>query len=407
MFVLSAFADRPYWASCLEPLLYPSGCSFYRPFSYREDYVAEPLRSELKDDARLDAFLSDARRNIGIFGIRFKDESEPEYRGQFIPLRKVSLTNVQVSNTYQLSFKIGEYVMLTPNLTFHSIGLDDIIDYSKPEDTLLFEIPQTKVVGFGSLAYESVLSSPLWDRLAEDQRLSPMARRNFLGTIVLRLIQISERGEISPLLADSLEPQARRKIYGFKLESNKTYDLDLAYDRILTKGENLPPDASKMPEATSFDFAFRSPTEHFDIAQDRVAITGNYRRQTIWVEPKVGRPGPIALDWIGVKKTDKDSMADPKIDKILPLHVPVLARDQKWPRERILYAIIVSVSVIGALTALYLAYKGTQLGPQPQPQPGQQPIQTPPSIVPIWTAVAAFFLATATAYLKDLIKGKS
>lgn len=404
MFVLCAFADRQYWASCLEPLLYPSGCSFYRPFSYREDYVAEPLRSELKDDARLDAFLSDARRNIGIFGIRFKDETEPEYRGQFIPLRAVSLTNVQVSNTYQLSFKIGDYVKLTPNLTFHSIGLDGIIDYSKPEDTLLFEIPQTKVVGFASLAYEPILSSPLWDKLADDQGLSLVARRNFLGTIVLRLIQINERGETSPLLGDSLEPQARRKMYGFKLESNKTYDLDLAYDRILTKGETLPPDAGKLPEVTSFDFAFRSPTEHFDIAQDRMAITGNYRRQTIWVEPKVGRPGPIFLDWIGVKKTDKDSMADPKIDKILPLHVPVLAREQKWPRERILYATVVAVSIIGALTALYFAYTG---GAQPGPQPGQQAAQPPLSKVPVWTAVAAFFLATATAYLKDLIRGKS
>jgi hypothetical protein len=79
----------------------------------------------------------------------------------------------------------------------------------------------------------------------------------------------------------------------------------------------MPPELGQLPVGMPYDFAFKSPMEHFDIAQDRVLITGNYRRQTIWVEPKVGRPGAIFLDWIGVKKADKDSIADPKTLKIL------------------------------------------------------------------------------------------
>jgi hypothetical protein len=411
MFILSAFADRPYWLSCLEPLLYPSGCSFYRPFSYREEYVAEPLRSELRNPVRLDAFLSDQERNTGLFGIRFKDESEPQYRGRFIPLRKVRLTNVQVSDTYQLSFKIEEYIKLTANETLQSVGLDDIVDYRNPEDTLLFEIPETKLEAFSSFSSQPNLPSRLWDKLADDQTLSQIARRNFIGTIVLRLVQISERGETTPLIPESLEPTVRHKTFGFRLESNKSYDLDLAYNRILSSGEKMPPEVEKSPpevekkaEGMPFDFAFRSPSEHFDIAQDRVPLTGNYRRQTIWLEPKVGRPGPIFLDWIGVKKTDRDSMADPKIDKILTLHVPVLTLAEKWPTERIVYAVIVTVTFVGALVSLYFAIR---LGTRPVVQTPQQPAQPPSPLIPLLTSIAAFSLATSAAYFKDVIKGKS
>jgi hypothetical protein len=405
MFILSAFADRPYWLSCLEPLLYPSGCSFYRPFSYREEYVAEPMRSTLKTPDHLHTFLSDQKRNSGIFGIRFKDEGEPQYRGRFIPLREVRLTNVQVSDTYQLSFKVGEYINLTPNGRLQSLELDGIVNYQDPEDILLFEVPESKVEDFSSLSSQPGLPSRLWDKLGDDQNLSLIARRNFIGAFVLRLVQISERGEPTPLIPKSLEPTVRHPTFGFRLEANKAYDLDLAYNRILSAGENMPPEADKLPEGMPFDFAFRSPAEHFDIAQDRMPLTGNYRRQTIWLEPKVGRPGTVFLDWIGVKKADRDSMADPKIDKILPLHVPVLTLAEKWPTERIVYAVIVIVSFVGALVSLYFAYR---LGTRPVAETPQQQVPPPPSpLIPLFTSIAAFFLATSAAYLKDLIKGKS
>jgi hypothetical protein len=254
------------------------------------------------------------------------------------------------------------------------------------------------------LSSQPSLPSRLWDKLADDQNLSLIARRNFIGAIVLRLVQISERGETTSLIPGSLEPTVRHSTFGFRLEANKPYDLDLAYNRILSAGESMPPEVDKLPEGMPFDFAFRSPAEHFDIAQDRVPLTGNYRRQTIWLEPKVGRPGPVFLDWIGVKKADKDSMADPKIDKILPLHVPVLILAEKWPTERIVYAVIVIVSFVSALISLYFAYR---LGTRPVVQVPQQPAQPPSPLIPLLTSVAAFFLATSAAYLKDLIKGKS
>lgn len=403
MFILSAFADRQYWPSCLEPLLYPTGCSFYRPFSYREGYLAESLRNELKDPARREKFLSDADRNKGIFGIRFKDESEPQYRGVFIPLREIKLTNVQFSDSFQLSFKVDQYVKLTPQGTLHSIGLRGIVDYEEPENTLLFEIPDDETEAFSAFSYQADLPSHLWDKLADDESLSQIARGNFIGTLLLRLIRVSERGEPAALTPTSLEPKLQHPVYGFKLETGRAYDLDLAYHRILAAGESLPAHLATLPKEMPYDFAFKSPPEHFDIAQDRLPITGNYRRQAIWVEPKVGRPGSIFLDWIGVKKTDKDSMADPKIDKVLPLHVPVISLAKNWPAERIVYAVVVGISFVGALICSYLAYRvGTQL----KPASGQAATQTSSPVVPLLTAMAAFFGATFFGYLKDLIKGE-
>lgn len=350
MFMLCAFADKMYWASCIEPLLYPKGCSFYRPFSYREDYISPSLLSVFKDINQLEKLLPIESWNNGIFCIRFRDESEPKYRGIFIPLRLITLTNVNVTDTIQVNFRLGGYVRLSPQRKLRAFSLDGIVDYKKEEYMLLIDIPPNKTERINSLEYQPDFPAGLWDSLAEDESLSPIAKENFTGTAVLRLVQISERGEITPL-----SPKLIRKdkkdlgVYGFELRSGNLYDFDFAYSRIIAPKESI--------QQIQFDYSFNSPIAHLDVSRDRIVITGNYRREPIWIRPKVGLPGPTFLEWIGMNKTEKGIAADPSRDKILDFRLPVKLLYRFWSRERIINSVLTVTFLVLSGVFFYLAIK--------------------------------------------------
>lgn len=396
MFILATFADKGYWPSCLEPLLYPTDCSFYRPFSYREAYVSPSLLNVFNSD-QLEKLLLTKSWNNGIFGIRFRDETQPEYRGKFIPLRLVTLTAVEVTDSLQVSFRLGEYVRLSEQLKLQPIILDGIVDYSKPEDTLMVEIPLDRVQVLSSLAHQPEFPMGLWDRLADDAALSEIARQNFMGTIVLRLKRVSERGETGGLTPTALQPKANDRAYGFVLRSGKVYDLDLAYQRIIAPGQPLP----QIP----YEFAFRSPFDHFNVSRDRLRITGNYRREVVWIQPRVGRPAPTVLEWVGVKSGEKDLIADPKKDKILPLQIPILSQDRFWTHGRTIDFIFTAILLAAAVASFYFAINTSLIpgvaGDLPQVQ------QRASDLSKILTAVGAACAGLFGAFLKDFMKGRS
>src|SRR5438105_589840 len=131
MFVLATFADGPYWTSSLEPLCYPIGISFYRPFSYRTNYVfPDTLLEVFTSAARLSTFLKDPLQNTGVFGMRFRDST---HRGNFVPLRKITLTSIVLTDTIQIRFSVGDYVKLSPDGTLPLINIADVVPVGQSE----------------------------------------------------------------------------------------------------------------------------------------------------------------------------------------------------------------------------------------------------------------------------------
>ena len=112
MFALCTYIDRERWASGFEPLLYPTGVTFYRPFSYRSQYFhPEQLADQLADPAQCKSLLSQAAWNDGFFGIRFRDESAPSFLPLFVPLRKLTIVGVEVVDNINITFRLGSYVV--------------------------------------------------------------------------------------------------------------------------------------------------------------------------------------------------------------------------------------------------------------------------------------------------------
>jgi hypothetical protein len=377
MFLISTYVDGPYWVSSLEPLLYPTGCSFYRVFSYREDYVyPKTFLETLIDEDQSAAFLADSARNDGLFGLRFKNTEEIEYRGMFIPLRQVTLTTIIPSDTLQIQFRLGNYVDFNADRKFRSISLDGIIDSSRPENLLLLEVSKSLK---SNLTFSAELPKLFWEKLGEDTAFSRHARENFKGTVTLRVVSVHERGKKESLLPESIEEKGRIRTFGFKFRSGKVYDIQLAINRSITQ------DISDVH--APFEYLLKAPANHYLVSKDRLAVSGNYRVENVWLQPIVSEPAPVALEWLPVKKGEEGILADPNRDKILPSSTLILAVSKFWNKARIIDALL---SLAFLIVATFFFYKASVMNLQDK------------ALVAAGAAAAALF----ANFIKDFIKGR-
>jgi hypothetical protein len=250
MFILCTYADAMRWKSAIEPLLYPAGCSFYRTFSYRHEYIGESLLNTFRGDSTiLREFIQNGNRNKGIFGMRFKTEAS---HGQFVPLRYVSLTEPpKVSDTVDLRFRLGDYIELAPGPALNVIPLNEIIDYTKQgETTLMTEIPPAKEELFTRLTGRRDIPPGLWERLVDDASLPEEARLNFSGTTILRLVKVLDSSSAPELQPQALQIEGVYQTkFGYRLKKNQSYSFYFAYNRITTK------EAAHRPLINDFEFS--------------------------------------------------------------------------------------------------------------------------------------------------------
>src|ERR1700752_3713557 len=87
MIVIATITNGPYWRSSFEPMLYPSGVSFYRPFSYREQWVSENLiRTFRQKSFNPKKWLK--KNQSAFFCVRFLGENVKK----LVPIRGVEIT---------------------------------------------------------------------------------------------------------------------------------------------------------------------------------------------------------------------------------------------------------------------------------------------------------------------------
>jgi hypothetical protein len=389
MFILCTNGDGRYWRSGLEPLLYPAGCSFYRPFSYQEQWVHGSFLNVLKGDRRtLEAEFSKETWKTGILGLRFKTTG---FVDTFIPLRKITLTKLPtVEDKVHLRFKFGEYVQLTAQRALHRIALSTVFNPTLPEDILLAEIPEANSNIFTSLPFQTDFPAGLWEKFATDASLPEAARLKFKGTTVLRLIKVSDSETGASLEPKNLQPEIPSSTeYGYELWKNKRYDLTLSYNRIYAPEESQEPLIN--------DYQFSSRTDLYEVSKIRLPITGNYREENVWVMPKAGQLGTTFLEWIGTRKTDIGLIAAGE-DKIIGIQVPVKNLEPAWPAARIRDSIIGAVLLVITVVLFWMAIN---LSAQVQ----SEDINHSQTIT-VLVALGGGCLTWGSIFLNDAIKGK-
>lgn len=388
MFLLCTNGDGKYFKSGLAPLLYPTGCSFYRPFSYQEQWIQTEFSRTLNqgyDENQLIDFYFSQGRNIGFLGFRF---TAPGYINKFIPLRRVELISVPVTDDkIHIEFKLGNFISLTPHHTLQVIDLDTTFNRVFPENILLAEVPKGKEGTFLNLPNQKEFPSGLWDSLASDAALPPTAQDNFKETTVIRLVSISGSDEVSELTPQKLNDTST--VYGFELKRDQQYNFKLSYSRIYD-----PADANR---SLVFDFLFTSSPQIYEVTRTRLEVTGNYRMETIGVTPLLGRADPTLIEWVGTKKTDI-ALLPGADDKVIGIQIPVKNVEPKWTSARMRDLICGSLLLGAALCSFYFGYRYSVTD--------QPAVVDKEAIAAVLSGFGVFLASWSSILLNDVLRSK-
>ena len=257
--VLSFYGDGPKWENFVYPPASPSGCSYFRPFRYRDEWVETGLLDRLKDE------WEDVAREELLVGARFK--SSP-WEWSLLPVRKAEMTYFRFNEgeEHYIHFKVGSMFDFRERVDPQTLAL------SIPEDerervgkAFFFESKlDLSAARFVDLESERAAWAGLADSLARTSLPVPSQVRN---AVFLR-VQWPLKGA-SRVTAKELErSEGEGPLHGFKLAEGATYEFEFAhrYPSYIGTDERMPP--FRVDLATSDDVVVTPRDEE---------ISGNYQ----------------------------------------------------------------------------------------------------------------------------------
>lgn len=347
MFCMAAYADGPYWKSCLEVMCCPSGYSFYRPFSFRREYLSQDLQNMIAEPNQVKKNIRLPSWNVGFVGMRFRSAN---FRNKFVPLRKVTITSILEQDKVQVFFRLGDYVCHVQESLV--LELDDIIDLSKPEITLFFSVPVDNVPTLQDISLSKQMPSKLWECLMSPGEISPEAQENFLNTLVLRFCGYRLHGTSNTLPPKKIESGGERgDVFGSKLVQWKCYDFALHYSRIMRAGE-----ASSDIPACQYEWIPQG--DKLKVAQSVIPVTGNYRMESIWADVQKSSPAPIELRFIPISRGTEQTETSSSEIKSFELRVLALTVTNLWAWRRIVILLVILATLVATIACgLMAVYK--------------------------------------------------
>jgi hypothetical protein len=232
--VLSFYGDGPKWENFVYLPAYPSGCSYFRPFRYRDKWVEPALLARLRRD-----WKSVADQEL-VVAARFLTAP---WTWSVLPIRKARLTHFR--------FNEGEEHYI-------HFQLREMIDFrERPElQTLMQDIPEDEQTRVGqAFMFESSLSFPeeafvpldaeraawagLADALTKSALPIPAEVRNAVFIRVQWPVRKDERLD-SEVIAMS---GGEGPLHGFKLAEGAIYEFEFAHRYPSNIGTNnrMPP----------------------------------------------------------------------------------------------------------------------------------------------------------------------
>jgi hypothetical protein len=348
MFLLCTYVDSERWTSAIEPLLYPSGVTFYRPFSYRREYfLPEQLADQLADPSQVRSLLRTPSWNDAIFGVRFRVNSDPDFRPFFVPLRRIKLISSERADELNIRFNLGDFVEPGPlqNGQRHLPRLDLTPVVRDVGDLKLFlQLSEPQRQETRAWSFARSFPHEFWDAFVNS--LSGVVRQQLKDTVILRLEGLRLRGQNAPLAPEEIDHERSTK--GYRLRQGTTYDVQLYYRRLVEKGTNAPP--------VEHCFTLTNPAEEVQASRKSVRIMGNYRAEEIWIHPLVGKPGPIELAFEPAKSEEPAQIVDQAISKMIGLKIPVLAKTKLLTVPRAVNLVLSLLSVAAILYSLRLYF---------------------------------------------------
>jgi hypothetical protein len=341
MFLLCTYADSERWLSGIEPMLYPTGMTFYRPFSYKQRYFEpETLAEQLTDPSQSGALVKNTTWNEGFFGIRFSDQTEVDFLPLFIPLRRVSLAKVERADGFNLYFHLGPFVKPEYSEALRASILpkfdltSSVTNVSATKLFILLRDSEKSVAAKWSVTAE--FPPDYWEVF--EKSLSRAALAKMRNTVLLRLVSIKKRGEITKL--DPCAIDSTKDILGYRLRQGSAYDLSVSYTRLIEPGSERPP--------VSHQFTLTNSAEEIQASRRFIQIVGNYRSEEIWVSPKIAAPGPIPITLEPCEIGAPNSPVDQTISKIAGLRILTFIRPKRWTTDRWWNLVLALLSMVAS-----------------------------------------------------------
>jgi hypothetical protein len=217
--LLSFYGDGPKWENFVYLPAYPSGCSYFRPFRYRDKWVEPGLLAELRED-----WKPISEKDL-VIAARF--HTDP-WNWALLPIRKGKLTHFR--------FNEGEEHYI-------HFSLDQMIDFRGAPDlaTLMHNIPEGEEARVGdAFFFESSMEfadegfvdaeseRAAWAGLADALTNTSLPIPPEVRKAVFMRIQWPVRNK--PLRAKVIaESEGEGPLHGFKLAEGVIYEIEFAH----------------------------------------------------------------------------------------------------------------------------------------------------------------------------------
>ena len=126
------YGDGELWQNINEVVSYPSGCTFYRDFRYRDKKVQASILADIKNKDQRMKFQG----KKGILAIRFFSE---KFQSLLLPVREIEINHINyLPDNQSVSFTFGRMIDFTQSLDLRSLSLEIPSDETKTISRIIF-----------------------------------------------------------------------------------------------------------------------------------------------------------------------------------------------------------------------------------------------------------------------------
>lgn len=340
--IVSTFADGPYWPSVLEILGTPVGCSFYRPYNYRREWVNRDVDEALANGERQDV--------TAVVGMRFRRPTGPggnlmqlapeHYR--FVPLRVADAQLKRDEATVDVHLRLKEYIPLNPGTKdFWEMQIEEANRFGAGGGPMLVWYATPGEATLVTQWRERLQSQPpglMWEKLLESPLLSDEARHNFKDRTVAYAGEVRSQRSGEVIAPTEIQGGRRQiRMYGYSLSVDHRIEVDVNTRRIVERNRTDLP--------VGPDFEFITNPDLVQAAVPVVPFTGNYRQTPVSLYPKAVVGGRADLQW--APRFPGDEQRDTRGDT--SLRIPFRTK-RSWPWGLITLATLFMLAGVAMIT---------------------------------------------------------
>ncbi len=258
--VLSFYGDGPYWDNMVRVLAYPSECSYFRPFRYRDKWIEPSLLELLRSE--------EGRRELAgretVLAARFQ---APTHRSLLLPIRKVTVTHVSFTpGNASVYFTLGPSCEVDTAVELAKQCLTFDAAHSPPDDRLFFWATPQVLPAFVDVSDEDEAWVRWTEAIAADNDL-PLSEEA-KHAVFLRICRVRSK-KIAPL-EQVYRSWEEGPLSGFSLREGQVYELTYMHrvPCLINTGKSLPK-ALVLPTTA---------TKNLEFAQPAQEIASNYQQ---------------------------------------------------------------------------------------------------------------------------------